>query len=245
MDEPPDDVSASLSLDELMARQRLDDVSTMTRLRAGDAEAWDSLYRRYRERVWRYVARATGAGDEQVADLVSETFLEAARCARSFDAAKGSAAGWILGIASRRVADAWRKTYRNRRLHEGLAFSQDGRTGPPADERSGALSEPERKLSAKERADAVRQALASLPGDYAELLAGKYFDDASLEELAAARGESAVAISSRLARARDALRQALRRVLPDEFSSSVADARGSPSESAKPVASNRKRPKPE
>lgn len=197
-----------------------DDVSTMTRLREGDADAWDSLYRRYRERVWRYVASATGAGEETVADLVQETFLEAARSARSFDAAKGTPSGWLLGIASRRIADSWRKTYRNRRLHEGFARTLEtgthgGHANPAAD--ATALSEPERRLSAKERAGAVREALACLPGDYAELLAGKYFDDASLDDLAAARGESAVAISSRLARARDALRQALRRVLPDEF----------------------------
>lgn len=209
-----------------------DDVLTMLRLREGDADAWDSLYRRYRERVWRYVASATGAGEETVADLVQETFLEAARSARSFDAAKGTAAGWILGIAHRRIADSWRKTYRNRRLHEGFARTLetgalDGHVNASGDGAAGdgsaSLSEPERRLSAKERAGAVREALACLPGDYAELLAGKYFEDATLDDLAAARGESAVAISSRLARARDALRQALRRVLPDEFKNPVND----------------------
>jgi RNA polymerase sigma-70 factor (ECF subfamily) len=204
-----------------------DDVSTMTRLREGDADAWDSLYRRYRERVWRYVASATGAGEETVADLVQETFLEAARSARSFDAAKGTPSGWLLGIASRRIADSWRKTYRNRRLHEGFARTLEtgthgGHVAAAAD--ATALSEPERRLSAKERAGAVREALACLPGDYAELLAGKYFDDALLDDLAAARGESAVAISSRLARARDALRQALRRVLPDEFKNPMTNS---------------------
>jgi RNA polymerase sigma-70 factor (ECF subfamily) len=234
-----------------------DDVATMLRLREGDADAWDSLYRRYRERVWRYVASATGAGEETVADLVQETFLEAARSARSFDAAKGTPAGWILGIASRRIADSWRKTYRNRRLQEGFARTLDSgtldghasRTGEGATgESSAALSEPERSLSAKERAGALREALACLPGDYAELLAGKYFDDASLDDLAAARGESAVAISSRLARARDALRQALRRVLPDEFRTSTNDRgeRPPPVEAAEaPVASATERRKPD
>jgi RNA polymerase sigma-70 factor (ECF subfamily) len=228
-----------------------DDVSTMTRLREGDADAWDSLYRRYRERVWRYVASATGAGEETVADLVQETFLEAARSARSFDAAKGSPSGWLLGIASRRIADSWRKTYRNRRLHEGFARSletgtHDGHANPATE--ATALSEPERRLSAKERAGAVREALACLPGDYAELLAGKYFDDASLDDLAAARGESAVAISSRLARARDALRQALRRVLPDEFKNPLTD-RGERSppvgRAEEPVASTNEPSKPD
>lgn len=230
-----------------------DDVSTMTRLREGDADAWDSLYRRYRERVWRYVASATGAGEETVADLVQETFLEAARSARSFDAAKGTPSGWILGIAHRRIADSWRKTYRNRRLHEGFAQAletsgHDGHASAAGDLSATALSEPERRLSAKERAGAVREALACLPGDYAELLAGKYFDDASLDDLAAARGESAVAISSRLARARDALRQALRRVLPDEFKHPLTDRgeRPPPVEPAEtPVASATERRKPD
>ena len=52
--------------------------------------AWHQLYDAYAEAVWRCVARRVGPHAAEVADIVQETFLAAARSARTFDPAQGS-----------------------------------------------------------------------------------------------------------------------------------------------------------
>src|SRR6185437_12447852 len=90
-------------------------------LRAGEADAWRALYDAHAERVWRAVARLMGAQAVDVADVVQETFLAAARSADSYDAARGSLWWWLWGIARRQVAqgETPRSTARGRRLAGG------------------------------------------------------------------------------------------------------------------------------
>jgi RNA polymerase sigma-70 factor, ECF subfamily len=66
--------------------------------------------------------------------------------------------------------------------------------------------EPAELLAAKELAMSVRRVLSLLPLEYETLLVGKYLDELSLEDLAAAEESSASAIGSKLARARQAFR---------------------------------------
>jgi RNA polymerase sigma-70 factor (ECF subfamily) len=53
----------------------------------------------------------------------------------------------------------------------------------------------------------VRRVLSLLPVEYETLLVGKYLDELSLEDLAAAENSNASAIGSKLARARQAFRK--------------------------------------
>ena len=63
-----------------------------------------------------------------------------------------------------------------------------------------------------ETAQAVRHVLRGLPVDYETLLVGKYIDGLSLDELAASEGATIDAVSSKLARARRAFREAFERL---------------------------------
>ena len=54
----------------------------------------------------------------------------------------------------------------------------------------------------------VRVTLASLSDDYEDLLTSKYFDGETVEQIATERASSETAVRSRLARARQAFRQA-------------------------------------
>src|SRR3954452_14671579 len=112
-------------------------------LREGKADAWQALYDAYAERVWRGVARLLGPRSADVADVVQETMLAAARSARTFDPAKGALWPWLWGIARLQVALHYRKQERHDRLkHAGdwLAASQgrlarwlDGTDAAPTD----------------------------------------------------------------------------------------------------------------
>src|SRR5512147_2073758 len=78
-------------------------------LKAGAPEAWLRLHEAYARRVWRDVARLTGADSARVADMVQETFLAAAQSAGGFDPRRGTLWAWLWGIARRQVALYYRK----------------------------------------------------------------------------------------------------------------------------------------
>lgn len=72
-------------------------------LRTGKTDAWRALYQAYAERVWRVVARLLGPNAD-IADVVQEIFLAAARSAPGFDPKRGSLWSWLSGISRRHIA---------------------------------------------------------------------------------------------------------------------------------------------
>jgi RNA polymerase sigma-70 factor (ECF subfamily) len=163
-------------------------------LAAGNPDAWRALYDAHAERVWRAVARLMGPPGSDVADVVQETFLAAARSARTFDPGRGPLWVWMWGIARRHVALHYRKTGLQRRLLAQVAV--DGR--PDA-------SDP---LLALEAAALVRVTLTELPVEYEALLTAKYLDGEPVDRIAVRERSTEVAVRSKLARARQAFREA-------------------------------------
>lgn len=179
-------------------------------LAAGSATAWHKLYDAYSEAVWRCVARRVGQHQAEVADIVQETFLAAARSARTFEPARGSLWGWLSGIARRQAALHFRrKQTRPEAGSDDMSTVGNAFHGVPGGARDVG---PVELLAAAETAQAVRAILGGLPLDYETLLVGKYMDGMSLEDLAAAEGSTAEAISSKLARARRAFCEAFERL---------------------------------
>jgi RNA polymerase sigma-70 factor (ECF subfamily) len=174
-------------------------------LREGRVEAWHALYDAYAESVWRCVARLMGSASADVADVVQETFLAAARSAASFDPTRGSLWMWLCGIARRHVALHYRKAEQQRRLR--AAYEQlhaaNGRLVDQLDRREPL---PDEALATAELATLVRATLAELPSDYEALLAAKYLDGVSIDEIARTQNLSDTAVRSKLARARRAFR---------------------------------------
>jgi RNA polymerase sigma-70 factor (ECF subfamily) len=179
-------------------------------LRVGDPDAWAALYRTHFDAVWRSVARLVGPNSADVADVVQETFLAAARSVESYDPKRGSLQLWLSGIARNHVGNHFRERCRRQRLHEGgdLAADVAERLAQWLDGRDPA---PPITLAAAEQAEAVRDVLAELPKDYRSLLVAKYCDNASVETIARAEDSSAGAIRSKLARARRAFRDTFAR----------------------------------
>ena len=184
-------------------------------LRGGDPQAWRELYDAFAERVWRSVARLMGADSAAVADIVQETFMAAARSARTFDEAKGSLWVWLSGITRRHLALHFRKEQRHdrRRLVSAALASPDGRLrqwleggDPPMPD----------ALEAGELAQLVRATLMELPADYQSVLTAKYLAEIPVEQLAREERCTEAAIRSRLARARQAFREQFVRSAPAE-----------------------------
>jgi RNA polymerase sigma-70 factor (ECF subfamily) len=180
-------------------------------LREGRADAWRTLYDAFAERVWRGVARLLGPNSADVADVVQETMLAAARSARTFDETKGALWPWLWGIARLQVALHFRKQQRHdrlRRVRDWLAAG-NGRLTRWLD---GTDPSPSALLEAAEMAVLVRETLTELSDDYEALLTAKYLDGESVEQIAVRERSTETAVRSRLARAREAFRQTFARI---------------------------------
>ncbi len=175
-------------------------------LLGGDPDAWRALYDAYAVRVWRSAARLMGPCAADVADVVPETFLAAARSARTYDPARGTLWVWVWGIARVHVALHYRKLDRLHRVRE--KYAADGTLAKHLDGQADTLD-------ADERAALVRATLAELPADYETLLTAKYLDGDPVEAIAAREQTTGVAVRSKLARARQAFREAFVRHAPE------------------------------
>jgi RNA polymerase sigma-70 factor (ECF subfamily) len=183
-------------------------------LQDGNIDAWRALYDAYCRQVWQAVARMMGPNAADVADVVQETFMAAARSARQYDAGRGPLWLWLYGIARNNVALHYRKHKRHDRLaaqNKGHIEGNrrfigwlEGREPAPAD-----------VLQSAELAAMVRGVLTELPIDYETVLTAKYLDGASVEQIAGARQCSVAAVRSRLARARQAFRQVFLKTFND------------------------------
>ena len=173
-------------------------------LREGKPEAWQALYDAFVLPVWQSVARRLGPHRAEVADVVQETFLAAARGARQYDAGRGSLWMWLSGIG----ATTWRSTFASK-------SGTNTATRPTAPRRRlGSCRGSSEKSPSRARCWSRRSwprwcgtSLAALPRDYEILLVAKYIDEANVDQLAAAEQSTPGAIRSKLARARQAFRQ--------------------------------------
>jgi RNA polymerase sigma-70 factor, ECF subfamily len=176
-------------------------------LRDGKIDAWQALYNAYAERVWRGVARLLGPRSADVADVVQETMMAAARAAATFDPARGSLWPWLWGIAHNQVALHFRKQERRDRLTKAgdwLAATD----GQLLSWLEGKEPTPTAALAAVELATLVRAALTDLPADYGMLLTARYLDGDTVTLIAQRERSTEVAVRSKLARARQAFRNA-------------------------------------
>ena len=179
-------------------------------LREGKPEAWRALYEAYSRQIWHWIARLMGSESADVADVVQETFLAAARSARGYDAARGSLWSWLVGIARKHVALHYRKQRRHDRIkHAGNWTAAANRQVIRWLENC--EDTPAEVLAAAELATLVRVTLTELPGDYGALLTAKYCDGATVDQIAGLEQCSSMAVRSKLARARRAFRRAFKK----------------------------------
>ena len=92
-------------------------------LTAQDAVSFEQFYLRHVTALLGYFSRRTHDA-ELSADLTSETFAAALAGRHRFKPETGAAAAWLYGIASRKLADALRKGYADRRMQKRLGMER-------------------------------------------------------------------------------------------------------------------------
>jgi RNA polymerase sigma factor (sigma-70 family) len=161
--------------------------------RVPDPDAVEVFYRRHVEAVFRFAARRSTRADD-VADIVSATFVEVIRSAPRFDERRGSSRAWVLGIARNCLADDARA--RTRRLD---LLHRLGTSPRLTDDES---DEVDHMIDAATAAAPLLAAMGRLTTKEREVLELVAFDQLRVSEAADVLGISAAGARVRLARAR-------------------------------------------
>lgn len=194
----------------MRSRQPVDsttDDALLARVRAGDAVALATVYRRHGAAVHRFACLHAPSRDA-AADATQETFLWlATQGATGFDATRSTLAAFLCGVA------------RNHALRIRAAAARfdelpDDAPAAPPQETGDAVSDALAHLLARERGDALLAALATLAPEHREVVALIEFEEFSYADAATIIGCPVGTVRSRLNRAKEALRQRIVELFP-------------------------------
>jgi RNA polymerase sigma-70 factor (ECF subfamily) len=162
-----------------------------------DEHAFEVFYRRHAPTVLRFAARRSSSPSE-VVDLMSAVWLEVVASIDSFDQRRGSAVGWVLGIAAHLCASDSRRRSAEaaavRRLAGLRVLEQDD------------VARLEAQLDAEAASRGLVAAIASLPAGEREVAELVLVEGMSPTQAARALGVAAPAARMRLTRARRMIR---------------------------------------
>ena len=184
------------------------DAALLARIRAGDAVALSTVYRRHGAAVFRFACLHAPSRDA-AADATQETFLWlATHGASGFAAARSSLAAFLCGVARNHGLRIRAVEARFTELPED-EHDDHGHGGhePVIDD---ALSH----LLARERGVALLSALATLPTEQREVIALVEFEDFSYADAASIIGCPIGTVRSRLSRAKVALADRVLELFP-------------------------------
>lgn len=185
------------------------DRADMVRLVAGHDAALNDLMERHATRVFHFLCRMLGNEDD-ANDLAQETFARVFRARDSFrtDARFST---WLFTIAANLARNQIR--WRTRHPNVSLDAESDATDQPLSSTLPATGASPTEAVLAAERAAAVRAVVRQLPDDLREAIVLCEWEEKSMAEAAAIAGTTSKAIESRLYRARQTLREKLRKWL--------------------------------
>jgi RNA polymerase sigma-70 factor (ECF subfamily) len=182
-----------------------EDSQLMLRFVAGDAQAFETLYRRHRGGLMRFLQR--GLGRRETAEECFQEVWSRVIAARDRYRPDARFATWLYQIAHNLLIDQ----YRRQRPEFGADSlpEPDGELENPIAP-AAALS-PEDQLSEFQQARRLQQALAELPDEQRIALQLRLEQELSLEEIGVITGAGRETVKSRLRYALDKLKERLRR----------------------------------
>jgi len=166
------------------------DDELMAAFQAGDRQAFETLFERFRAPVWAYFRRR-GVQADRAEELTHDVFVAVLQAARRYEA-RGAFRSYLFGVAFRVLGAARRATRQTGGETSVTAAPEPA--GPGAD---------------RETVLWVRQALAALDEDDREVLMLREYEQLRYDEAAAVLGVPINTVRSRLFRARMALRRRL------------------------------------
>ena len=185
------------------------------RLRAGDAQAFEDVVRKYGGRMLATARRLVGT-DDDARDVVQEAFLAAFRAIETF-AGAARLSTWLHRIVIN--AALMKVRSRRRRPEESIdeLLPRFDDTGHWAEPTSAWDTSTDTLVERQETRAMVRKAIDQLPSNYRTVLLLRDIEELDTEEAASILGITPNAVKTRLHRAR----QALKALLDREFDPAV------------------------
>jgi len=176
----------------------LDDDQCVALARDGEGLAFSVLVTRYQDQIYRFLLRLTRSPDDAL-DLTQDTFL---RAHQALDRWRADALfkTWLFRIARNSAFDRLRRD----KLVEFVALEADVEVPDSA-------AGPEAVLETAQRARQLDAALQALPAAHREILLLREIEQMSYDEIALVLGLNAGTVKSRIARARGALLEQVKR----------------------------------
>jgi len=168
---------------------------------SGNTAAFQILYERYRDPIFRFAYRLLGSV-EAAEDVAHDCFLSLIKEPGRFDSTRASLRTYLYAAARNLAAKRYHSLGRETAIDE-LSLSDE----PQTTERN----EPIRRVLDNELAGEVERAIAELPPLQREALVLFEYEDLSLAEIAAVVGADSGTVKGRLFRARERLRARLDR----------------------------------
>lgn len=174
--------------------------------KAGDQNAFRTLVETHQAMVYNLAYRMVN-NPEDAADLTQEVFLSVWRNLRSFQG-KSALSTWLYRLTANAAIDFLRRE----RRHPTVPLTGES---PDREERELDIPDesasPQRALERKELQEAIEQGLATLSPDHRQILLLREMEGLSYQEIAQTLGLEEGTVKSRIARARLALRDFLRK----------------------------------
>jgi RNA polymerase sigma-70 factor, ECF subfamily len=202
----------------------LADAHLLRRMARGDEEAFAEVYRQKHPAIYRFALHMTG--NASVAeDVTQEVFMALIRDPKRFDSTRGTLGGFLFGIARNHLRKRWEQDRRlvafdgdpdDLRENASVAGSFARDTGGNGSSGNGnghgvlATATSWDEFASLETIGRVRQAVATLPENYREVVVLCELEELSYEEAASALGCPVGTVRSRLHRARAILVEKLR-----------------------------------
>src|SRR5271168_4245283 len=221
--------------------ETIDEGLLLRRMVAGDEAAFTVLYRRKHPAIYRFALHMSGNA-AMAEDVTQEVFMTLIRDAKRFDPARGTLGGFLFGIARNHLRRRWEQERNSVPLPESadeldaimarsIAAGKNGTSsygngnghanGNGAGVSAYMLHRDE--FASLENVTRVRQAIATLPENYREVVVLCELDELSYEEAAAALDCPVGTVRSRLHRARAILVEKLRDAQPVRRASAVGE----------------------
>jgi len=191
------------------------DLLLVQRTVAGDQRAYGLLVLKYQRRIERLIGRMVRDA-ELVEDIAQETFIRAYRALHQF---RGDAQfyTWLYRIAVNTAKKSLVDMRRNPVISENAlrSGSEDDETSV-LDRELSTDETPETVMAAKEIAETVNAAMASLPEDLRQAVTLREIEGLSYEEISEAMNCPIGTVRSRIFRAREAISAKVRPLLENQ-----------------------------
>jgi len=181
----------------------------MERLANGHDAALNDLMERHSTPVFHFLVRMLGNEDD-ANDLAQETFVRVFRARANFKLGERFFT-WLYTIAANLARNQFR--WRKRHPNVSLEATADENDQPLSETLPDATANPLDGALTQERIAAIQRAVNELPDDLREAIVLCEWEELSMAEAAVIAGATPKAIESRLYRARQCLREQLKKWL--------------------------------